>query len=120
MAYSRSELERIVLGTMLNDFGDDGYMQSNKLSLRKELFSSKQNAFVFGLLESMNNDGLTSTTPNDVFEYANEKEIKYGNAANFTSYMCELALNYAYNDFKKHLKELVKLYIKEKKINGAV
>ena len=121
MVYSRNKLEGIVLGTILNDFGKDGFMQTNKMSLRKELFTNKKNAFVFGILESMSNDGLASMTPYDVLEYANEKGIKYGNAVNFASYMCDLAFgNYAYNDFKKYVRELVRIYVKEKKLNGAV
>lgn len=119
MDYSRSKLEEVVIGTLLNDFGDDGFMQSCSMSLRIELFKGKQTSFVYGILESMYKDGLKSTTPIDVLNYANEKEIKYGNDVNFASHMCSLATNnYALKDFKKYVKELVTMYINEKKLYG--
>lgn len=120
MDYSRNRLEEIVIGTMLNDFGDDGFMKSCRLSLRKELFKNRQNAFIFGILDAMFKDGLTETTPKDVLEYTNDKEIKYGNMSNFASYMCGLAsCNYAHTGFKKYVKELVAMYIKENRFNGT-
>lgn len=116
MGYTRDRLERIVLGTMLNEFGNDGFMHQCSLSLRKDLFKSRQNAFVYSILDMMHNDGITSTTPVDVAAYAHQKDIKYGNLTNFLGYMCELAAeNYAHNGFKKYVKELVTLYIKDKK-----
>lgn len=119
MAYSRSKLEEVVVGTLLNDFGHDGFLRSCGMSLRRELFEGRQSSFVFGILESMYRDGLNSTTPLDVFKYANEKGIKYGDATRFASYMCMLATdNYAFVGFKKYVKELVMTFLKERKSNG--
>lgn len=120
MGYTRDRMERIVLGTMLNDFGSDGFMRSCRMSLKKEMFKSKQNAFVYDILDRMFKDGLSSTTPADVLSYSDEKGIKYGNAANFSAYMCELATeNYAIVSFKKILKDMVLNYIKDVK-HGSI
>lgn len=120
MDYTRNKLERIVLGTLLNDNGKDGFAKSCRLSLRCDLFANKQNKFVYGLLEKMYKDGIVSTTPVDVFEYANKNDVKYGNAEKFCQYMCELAQeNYAFNNFKGFVRELVSMCLKEKNLYGT-
>jgi hypothetical protein len=116
MGYTRNKIEMIILGTMLNDMGGDNFMQSCRLSLRKELFADKKNAFVFMLLDNMYQDGIKSTTPSDVFKYANDKNIRYGNTGNFLNYLYGLATDYyAFNNFRNYVKQLVELYIKETK-----
>lgn len=101
----------MVLGTLLNDHGD--YYSSCKGSLCREMFQNKRNAFVFGLIEDMHNDGISDTFPIDVFNYANEKDVKYGNMNNFCVFLCEVAMDNAYEDFKKYVRELVRFYLKD-------
>ena len=114
MVYSRNKLERIVIGTMLNESGKDGFFNGSRIVLRKELFKDKRNVFLFAVLERMYKDGLRRSTPYDVFKYANEKSIPYGNAENFCTYMCEVSENYyVFIGFKKYVKQLVDLYVKE-------
>ncbi len=118
MECTRSELEKIVIGTLLNDYGDDGFIRKNSMSLKEELFSCRQNLFIFRIIMMMYKDGLKDMTPVSVFDYANTNHINYGNAGRFVAYMCELATSYyAFNKFKEYLKELVRIYINEKK-NG--
>lgn len=101
----------IVLGTLLNDIGE--FYDSCRMSLRRELFSNKRNAFVYGIIEDMHRNGRSETFPINVFNYANEYGIKYGNMTNFCVYMCELSMNYAFKNFKKYVKELVGFYLRE-------
>lgn len=116
MDYTRSDIERIVIGTLLNDFGDDRFFEKNRMALRKELFTDRKNVFVFGIIERMHEDGINGTNPSGVFGYANDKNIQYGNAVNFVSYMCELAQRYyAFNSFGKYVRELVDAYVNEKR-----
>lgn len=120
MDFTRDRMEQVVLGTILNDNGNDGFVKSCHLSLKKELFKDRRNAFIFGVIDSMYKNGLSSFLPADIVEYADKNGIKYGNAANFCNYMCSLALNnYAFNDFRKYVRELVKKYVRESK-DGAV
>lgn len=118
MDYSRNDIEGIVLGTILNDSGDDGFMRSCRMSLRRELFRDKRNAFIFGILDMMYMEGITSTTPYDVVVYAESKGIKYGNLQEFLLYMCGLTKNYAYMGFKRYVRELVTMYIRDRKLYG--
>ena len=114
---TRERLERIVVGTLLNERQGDGFYKKNKASLKKDVFSDKRNAFIFGILEKMHADGIETTTPYDVVSYCKEKGIKYGNPANFAVYMCEICESYAFLSLKSYVKELVQYYVKEKK-NG--
>ena len=112
-------IDDIVLGTLLNDFGDLKLMSRYGMSLRKELFYSKQHQFVFGIIERMYNDGKISFTPSDVFDYATNKGVRFGDAGKFCSFMCSLATScYAPNSFAKNLKELVSKYIKRVNVYG--
>ena len=103
----------IVIGTLLNDEG--AFFESCKMSLCKELFADKRNAFVYGIIEGMHKAGLQRTFPLDVFNYANENDVKYGNAANFCAFLCEMAENFAFKGFKKYVKELVTVYLRNLK-----
>ena len=117
MVYSRDKVEQIVIGTLLNEYGDDGFFEGSRVVLRKELFNERRNAFIFEVIVRMTNDGLKQTTPYDVFVYCNENGIRYGNMTNFCVYMCDVSVNYAFNGFKKYVKQLVDYYIREVK-NG--
>lgn len=109
-------MERIVLGTLLNDSGSDGFMKRYSVSLCRELFTTRQLVFIFDLLTAMYGEGLTDTTPKAVFEYAESHQSRYGNPSNFCQYLCELATNnYAPNNFQDYLKELVRLYISDRR-----
>lgn len=116
MAYTRIKLEQIVLGTLMNDIS---LLQTHRVSIRKEMFSDKRNAFVFGIIEQMFNDGLTETAPYDVFVYSLQNNIRYGDANKFCVYMCQLTDNYAVVGFPKYLRDLVKIYLSEVK-NGKL
>lgn len=120
MAYSRSDYERMVLGIILNDDGEYGFMKSCRMSLRKELFKDKKNIFVYGILDAMYNDGCVDMTPISVFDYANNHNIKYGNMGNFAAYLCELSsTTWRFHELKKYVKELVTRYMKERFYNGT-
>lgn len=110
----------IVLGTILNDSGEEQFMNKYSMSLPKDVFSDKRNAFIYGLIYDMHSCGRTSFTPHDVLEYAIEKGVKYGNVVNFCLYMCELSERfYAPFGILEHIRRLVKMYISDKKRNGA-
>jgi len=115
MVYQRHQLETIVLGTLLNDSGRDGFFDGSRNVLREELFSDRRNAFIFGLIARMKADGERETTPYDILKYAKEKKIRYGDTARFCTYMCELSRNYAFDGFKKYVRQLVEIYVKEKR-----
>lgn len=115
MDYTRTEHENIVIGMLLNDF-DGMLMDGGRLFLREELFVDKKNKFIYGIIDKMHRSGERCITPCDVFRYANDNSIAYGDMSNFASYMCELALTrYSEQEFKRHAKELVRLYIRDKK-----
>lgn len=113
MGSTANDIECVVMGTLLNDNGGDGFMSSCRMSLKKELFADRRNAFVFGIMEKMYSDGLKSFLPTDIYDYACKNSIQYGNASKFLSYMCSLATeHYRPFEFKANLRELVKLYIR--------
>ena len=116
MDYSRDMVEQIVIGTLLNDLGEDKFFAKNRMALRKELFKDRKNAFIFGIIQRMHEDGIEVTSPSDVFAYTNKNNIQYGNVSNFVTYMCELSQRYyAFGDFSKYVRELVDAYVKEKR-----
>ena len=118
MVYTRNKLGSMVLGMILNDLGEYGFVSKYRNSLCKELFTDRQHAFVYGIIERMSDDCLMSFSPKDVFDYAERNNIKYGNVSKFCLFMCELATeNYDPQNFRKNLKELVKLYIIRTKIH---
>lgn len=120
MECSRNRLEEIVIGTLLNEYGTDGFFAKHKMVLRKELFADKRNVFLFGLIEGMFLEGRTQTTPKDVLDYAMEKNIRYGNLSNFLTYMCDLAYgNYAFVGFGDYVRRLVDLYVKDMRYAGT-
>lgn len=120
MVCSLDKVERIVIGTMLNDFGEDCFFGSCSMSLRKELFSDRRNAFIFDVISRMNAQGLRSTTPYDVLSYVQTNKIRCGNVQNFVSYMTELACeSYAFSSFREHVRTLVRFYSSRRRMNGA-
>ena len=115
------DIEKAVIGTILCDDGSFGYMDACSVSLKKELFMDRKNAFIFGLLEELHKGGSVSTTQLDVWIYADEHNIKYGDVGNFVVYMNELSAFYSLRDmesFKRNVRELVKRYISQKR-NGT-
>ena len=120
MVCSLDKVERIVIGTMLNDFGEDCFFSSCSMSLRKELFSDRRNAFIFDVISRMNAQGLRSTTPYDVLSYVQTNKIRCGNVQNFVSYMTELACeSYSFSSFRDHVRTLVRFYSSRRRMNGA-
>lgn len=120
MVCSLDKVERIVIGTMLNDFGEDCFFSSCSMSLRKELFSDRRNAFIFDVISRMNAEGLRSTTPYDVLSYVQTNKIRCGSVHNFVSYMTELACeSYAFSSFREHVRTLVRFYSNRMRNNGA-
>ena len=69
MVYTREKIEQIVLGTLLNDIGDEGFFKGSRNVLRDDLFSDKRNVFVFSVIKRMRGEGMESTSPCDVFRY---------------------------------------------------
>ena len=116
MDFSRSKVEQIVIGTLMNEYGGDGFFDSCRMVLRKELFADRRNAFIFDIVKKMHDEGITETTPHDVFRYATDKNIRYGDMEKFCSYMCEVSdANYAFDGFGKYVRILVDEYLKERK-----
>lgn len=115
MNYTRDKLEKIVIGTLLNEYGYDKYFQRSNAVLRGELFKDKKNRFIFNTIKEMNEKGMKQTTPYDVAIYATQNNKKYGNLHNFCCYMCELIEYNAMTEFKVFLKKLVDEYVKEQR-----
>ena len=115
--YSRIKVEQIVIGTLMNEFGDDGFLVKNMASLRKDLFNDRRHVFIFGIIEQMVRDGRRQTTPYDILCYCDEKGMQYGNIGNFSTYMCEISMNYAFKGLRAYVRELVQYYIRDRK-NG--
>lgn len=107
----RNEVERleaIILGSILNDNGSDGFIEENNVALKADLFTGKKNAFLWNVLERMSKDGQTDFTPYSVLRYCDRNDIKYGDLVNFCEYMIELSTDYyAHIEFSKYVDELI-------------
>lgn len=114
-----NKTENIVIGTLLNDTPFDGFYQRESMLLKDEMFSDKKNAFIFRIIQRMHNDGLTKTTPCDLYLYTTTNNIRVGNVGNFCSYMMDLARqHYEYETLDAHVKDLVLNFIKMKRNDG--
>ena len=56
MVYTRNKLGSMVLGMILNDLGEYGFVSKYRNSLCKELFTDRQHAFVYGIIERMSDE----------------------------------------------------------------
>ena len=115
MAYTRERVERILIGTLLNEYGYDGFMRNGGSVLRAEMFCDKRNAFIFSVIRRMDGDGAVQTTPCDVFRYVTEKGIRCGDTGRLCSYMAEVCENYAWSSFRRYVKMLVDYFLNDKR-----
>lgn len=108
MGYTRNN-EKAVIGTLMSE---PELFETYGISLTKEIFSDKRNAFIFGIMDDMRKDGCVSFYPYDIFVYADEKNIAYGDMVRFCSYMCEASACWDFFGFRKRLKDVVGEYVK--------
>lgn len=111
-----SDIEQVVVGTLLNEYGQDRFFARCCALVREDMFSDRRNAFTFSVIKRMVEDGIVQTTPIDVLEYAERNGIAYGNAQKFCIYMCEIADKYyAFSSLKDYVRRLIDFYVAEKR-----
>jgi hypothetical protein len=115
MVYSQANNERVVIGTLLNEFGQDGFYERNNMVLRSEMFTDVRNRFLFDTICQMKHEGLTATTPFDVLTFLQRKQIPYGDTQQLVSYMTDVAMNFALKTFDEQVTQLAQQYIRRKR-----
>lgn len=80
----RQEIENIIIGTILNNYSGEDYMNDCKCCITADMFADKRNEKIYAKVFEMQKSGYNDITPYDIVAY-NEEMIEYA------SYMCELA-----------------------------
>jgi hypothetical protein len=90
----REELERIIIGTLLNSFGDANWYDSCKSCITEGMFSDERNRRIYSTIQRMKKDIFSDITPLDVINYD-------PSLSDLSVYMCELAGDW-YFEIKKY------------------
>ena len=90
----RQEIERIIIGTILNSFEDKSYLMSCRSCITSEMFKDERHRVIYENAVKMSSLGMKTITPADMIEYDPE-------LITMAAYLCELATD-CHFDMKKY------------------
>ena len=95
----RQELEKIIIGTLLDCTEDENYFVDCRCCVTEEMMTDEVNRRIFHLISEMNEKGKTMTDPLGIFnEYGQQ-------VADLVPVMCELVTDYSFKYKKAMLNE---------------
>lgn len=89
MGSRRSQIEDIIIGTLLNDTSGRNHFPDCQCSIVEDMFEDERSRRVFSAIRKMHEANLTSTTPFDICQ-------RFPEMASLSSFMCDVAIE---NDF---------------------
>ncbi|MDY4668057.1 MAG: DnaB-like helicase N-terminal domain-containing protein [Prevotella sp.] len=101
----RQQIERIIIGTLLNSDENLNYFNSVKSSVTKDMFTDDRNKKLYDIIVRMNQSGITRTWPDAIFEYQNRNM-----PADMVAYMVELAVDWYFLAKKINYNECVWMF----------
>ena len=94
----RTQIERLIIGTLLNSTGNEEYFLSCRSCITADMFSDDRNARLYSLIRDMNINGIRSTTPYDVADHCRKGGV---DISDILSYMVEISID-SHFEMKKY------------------